>query len=173
MSFIIKNIKMTLDPESISDAIKQIEDIRNRIHPAMEHLINQLVEKGAEIAKAELIFFDPPAYYTGQLSESIQGVPVKNGSGFVKTDCEYAVYVEYGTGWGFDEGNEDGVARSGKPMHQMYGWWYLNDRDGRSHWTDGMAARPFMHHTYEDLIQEVEASGGRIVAEYLAGDDGA
>lgn len=173
MSFIIKNIQMTLDPDSIKAALEQVEDIENRIHPAMNHLINKLVEKGVEIAKAELIFFSPPAYYTGQLSDSIQGIPESDGVGIIRTDCDYAVYVEYGTGWGFDEGNEDGVGRSGKPIHQMYGWWYLNDRDGKWHSTDGMAARPFMHHTYEDLIREVEASGGRIVAEYLAGDDGA
>ena len=37
---------MTLDPESIENAIRQVEEVRDRIHPAMMHLIDQLVEKG-------------------------------------------------------------------------------------------------------------------------------
>lgn len=173
MSFTIKNIKITLDPASVAEAIRQVNEIRDRLEPAMMHLINHLTEKGVEIARAELIFFDSPAYYTGELSQSLQSIPAKDGVGYIRTSCYYAMYVEYGTGWGFDDGNADGIGRSGKPMHYMTGWTYFNERDGRFHWTDGMAARPFMHNTFEDLIQEAEASGGRIVAEYLAGDDGA
>ena len=164
---------MTLDPESISNAIKQVEYIRDRIHPAMAHLINQLTEKGVEIARAELIFFDNPAYFTGELSESIRSEPCTNGVGKVIADCDYAIYVECGTGYGFDEGNALEVGRSGKPMHSMMGWYYFNERDGKFHYTEGMEARPFMYHTFEDLLEEAELRGGRIVAEYLAGDDGA
>ena len=31
-----------------------------------------------------------------------------------------------------------------------------------------MAARPFMYHTFKDLIAEVEDVGGQIIAEYIA-----
>ena len=168
MSFVIKKIPMTLDPESIDIAIKEIRLIQEKLHPAMMHLINQLTEKGVEIAKAELIFFDDPAYYTGQLSESIEGMTDNDGTGRIFTNCEYAMYVEYGTGYYFDDGNEDGVGRSGKPMHSMTGWYYFNERDGKRHFTEGMPPRPFMHNTFRDLEQEAEAIGGRIVAEYLA-----
>ena len=173
MSFVIKHIDMDLTPASIDHAIKQVEYIRNRIHPAMTHLINQLTEKGVEIARAELLFFDRPAYDTGELSESIRSVQCEDGIGYVRTDCPYAIYVECGTGYGFDDGNALGVGRSGKPMHSMMGWYYFNERAGKTFWTEGMEARPFMYHTFEGLLDEAEAKGGRVVAEYLAGDDGA
>ena len=172
MSFTIKDISISLDPSSIESAIRQVEEIRNRIQPAMMHLIDKLTEKGVEVARAELIFFEPPAYYTGELSGSLKSIPAKDGTGYVVTDCEYAIYVEYGTGWGFNAANEEGIGRIGKPIHQ-YGWYYFNKKDGKRHFTDGMAFRPFMHNTFEDIVREAEAAGGRVVAEYLAGDDGA
>lgn len=157
-TFMIRNIRMTLDPKSIGKAIAEIEEIERNIKPAMELLINELARKGTDIAKAELIFFDDPAYYTGQLSDSVAYQKYDGDSAVVYTDCPYAVFVEYGTGVYGADINDHGWA----------GWYYRNDRDGKIHWTCGMPPRPFMHNTYEDLIAEAEAAGGRIVAEYLA-----
>jgi len=172
MSFLIRKIQFELTSEGIEKAIRVVNDIRDKLHPALMNLIFQLAEKGVEIARAELIFFDNPAYYTGELSESITSEVDEDGTGYVLTNCEYAMYVEYGTGDGFDDSNEDGVGRSGKPIHSMTGWYYFNDNDGKVHFTTGMAARPFMHNTYKDLIEEAEASGGKIIAEYLADGGG-
>lgn len=164
---VLKNIEMTLDTASIARAIRAVEDFREKLGKAMAELIRQLTEKGVEIAKAELIFFDDPAYYTGELSGSIRGETDNDGTGYVSTDCEYAIYVEYGTGWGFDDGNTDGVGRIGKPMHSMSGWYYFNDNDGKFHFTEGMFPRPFMHNTLHDLETEAEAIGGKVIAEYI------
>ena len=159
---------MDLSPGSIENAIREVKHIQENLKPAMMHLISYLAEKGVEVARAELIFFEDPAYYTGELSESIRSDTTKDGVGSVIADCEYAIYVEYGTGYYFDDGNEDGIGRSGKPMHSMTGWYYLNKKDGKVYHTYGMPARPFMHNTLLDLEEEAKAVGGRIIAEYLS-----
>lgn len=177
MSFLIKNIRMTLDPASIQNAIDVITLIQGRIKPAMLQLIDYLREKGVEIAKAELIFFqdagggENPAYATGALSNSIKS-RMENEVGYVEAGegltnamgapTNYAIYVEYGN----------------TAKHKM-GWWYPSP-DGW--WTPsegkyagqpmahtwGMLPRPFMQNTLLDLEEEAKAEGGRIVAEYLA-----
>lgn len=182
--FLLKKIDVELTEKSIERAIRIVEDIEYRLSPAMMHLIEKLAEKGVEIAKANLIFFvhgfsgsdlsegvnEFAAYSTGRLSESIHytmesdGATITAGEGAIGGDGQtsYAMYVEFGTG-----------AYGDNPGNHPNGWYYFNRDDGRWHHTYGMIPRPFMHNTYEELIQEVEANGGRIVAEYLGGNDGA
>lgn len=168
--YILKNIEMTLDERSIANALREIEDFRNRLQPAMDSLIEYLCEKGVEIARAELIFFDQPAYDTGALSESVtykheygsgEGI-VEAGEGLTNAMGEptnYAVYVEYGNGY----------TRPG-------GWWYPDPngkwgKNGKTYsWTNGMEPRPFMTNTLHDLEDEAIAQGGRIIAEYIRGE---
>ena len=166
-TFLIRNIRMTLDPVSIGKAIAEIEEIESKIVPAMQNLIRYLTEKGVEIARAELIFFPKPAFYTGELSQSIHSIPYDGTAGYVATDCKYAAYVEFGTGM---TGQVSAINPEGRDIgtFKETGWVYFNERDGKFHWTSGMAARPFMYHTYLDLVEEAEAAGGGIVAEYLA-----
>lgn len=164
MSFTIRRIRISLDPASIQNAIDQVEEIRDRLKPALDSLVGQMAEKGVEIARAELIFFSPPAYFTGELSDSIQSEST-GGSGRVYTGCEYAAYVEFGTG-AVGEGSNTNPDTTG-PFRQS-GWAYFNERDGKWHWTTGMAARPFMYNTLRDLEAYVEDNGGRIIADYLA-----
>lgn len=166
MSLVLKKIYMDLSPESIEKAIAQVNAIRDHLQPAMTQLVHYLAEKGVEIAKAHLIFFDDPAYYTGSLSESItyvqdeKGATVTAGEGLgsgADDGCSYAWFVEYGTGvFGADING-----------HGLAGWSYVNPNDGRWHHTIGMPARPFMHNTYEDLIAEAQTAGGKVLAEYL------
>lgn len=162
-SFTIRKIEFELTEESIDDAINQINEIRNKIQPAMINLIEELTEKGVEIAKAELIFFSPPAYDYGDLQASIRKEEYHDGCGKVIAgeglDKGYAVYVEYGTGIAGGEGQEG---------YRQTGWTYFNDRIGKFVFTTGMRPRPFMHNTLRDLEDEVKAAGGRILAEYLA-----
>ena len=155
--FLIRDITIDLSTASIGQAIREIERIQRRIQPAMTSLINQLAKKGVEIAKAELIFFPDPAYYTGELSDSVQMKPFDGEAAYVYTDLYYAIFVEYGTGI-FNPDSARGFE----------GWVYFNNRDGHFHWTNGMAPRPFMGLTLYDLETEAKASGGRIIAEYIA-----
>ena len=176
--YILKNIRMTLDPKSIENAIKEIEDFQKRLKPAMQCLIEYLAEKGVEIARAELIFFDDPAYMTGALSESMKyeirddgnSAAVIAGEGLedgYTPPQSYAVYVEYGTGIYGPDLNDHGLS----------GWWYpapwgtRTTEDGKKlAWTNGMPPRPFMGNTFMDLIDEAEVNGARIIAEYIRGE---
>ena len=86
---VLKNINMTLDPESIENAIQEVERFERVLKPAMQCLIEYLASKGLEIARAELLWVggsntgggangDEPieneAWETGALSESIRYV---------------------------------------------------------------------------------------------------
>lgn len=172
---ILKNIEMTLDPDSIQRAIDEINLFESQLKPAMQCLIDYLCSKGVEIARAELIFFDDPAYRTGALSESVTchteegtgtvtaGEGLKDGNG----DQSYAIYVEYGTGiYGADLNN-----------HGLKGWWYpapwgtRKAEDGTMlAWTNGMPPRPFMANTLMSLEDEASVMGGRVIAEYIRGE---
>ena len=165
MNWRIRFINVQLSTQDLDRAIREVERIRDKILPAAKSLIEQLAKKGVEIAKAELIFFSPPAYYTGQLSDSItyemgqdEDAFITAGRGCIDGEGNsYAVHVEYGTG-----------IYNWASKRDLTGWYYYNNRDGKVHWTNGMPPRPFMQRTYEDLIREIEAEGGRILAEYLA-----
>lgn len=164
-TFTLRDISIDpFDPQSIEMAHQQILDLQERLAPAMEQLVAKLAEKGVEIARAELIFFANPAYDTGELSETVRAV-INKGEATVAAGYKggrnkgfYAAFVEFGTG---------SVGHPGDTAHRQNGWVYYNDRTGRFTFTMGMAARPFMHNTYEDLIEEAEAAGGRILADYL------
>ena len=183
--FILKSIRMTLDPESIQNAIDEINLFESQLKPAMQCLIEHLAEKGVEVAKASLMWIggsntgggetgeepvENPAYASGDLFESIRcdigdgearviaGEGLHNAMGDPDSPS-YAMYVEYGNGYT-------------KPN----GWWYPAPYGWRLYkgqmyaWTNGMAPRPFMGNTYQDLIQEAETNGGKVIAEYIRGE---
>ena len=184
MSVTLKHIQMTLDPESIENAILEIENFEMHLKPAMLELIRQLAEKGVEVARAELVFFDDPAYRTGALSESVQyklnsdNAVLTAGEGLETEYGSYAMFVEYGTG----------IVGASAPhpeangydydvnSHGAHGWYYpapwgwVEAEDGtKLAWTQGMPSRPFMYNTMRDLEVEAKVAGGRIIAEYIAG----
>ena len=183
--YIIKNIVMTLDEESVKQAVKDVEEIQRRLKPAMQCLIDYLGEKGVTVARASLLMIggsnegggpngtDPvenEAYASGDLYESIRyqsedgcgsiiaGEGLHNAMGD-PDNPSYAMYGEYGNGY----------SRPG-------GWWYPAPYGWRAFngkmyaWTNGMAPRPFMGNTYQDLIQEAEAFGGKVIVEYIRGE---
>lgn len=183
--FILKSIRMTLDQASIEHAIEEIELFKSQLKPAMQCLIEALAEKGVEVARASLLLIGVEnragpvdgdsritneAYASGDLYESIR-CDIGNGEARViageglhnamgdPDSPSYAMYVEYGNGYT-------------KPN----GWWYPAPYGWRLYkgqmyaWTNGMAPRPFMGNTYQDLIQEAETNGGKVIAEYIRGE---
>ena len=172
---VLKDIRMTLDLDSIDKSIREIAYIESHLKPAMQCLLDYLGEKGVEIARAELLLFDDPAYRTGALSESMtyrhegEEVRVIAGEGLhdgYSPPQSYAVYVEYGTGIYGADINDHGLA----------GWWYPApwgkwEKNGQKYaWTQGMPPRPFMTNTLHDLEDEARVNGGRIVADYIRGE---
>ena len=157
-------IQMKLTTRSIEDAIREVKEYKRKLNDRVKALIRELVDKGVEIAKAQVR--ELGAVYTGQLEESITGFfDEETGLGIIRTDCPYAIYVEFGTGvvgernphpepiegWQYDV-NE----------HGDKGWWYFNERDQKWHWTKGMASRPFMYNTLQLLRAEAEKGGFKV-----------
>lgn len=171
---VLKDIQMTLDPESIDRAIREVNLFESKLKPAMTHLIDRLAAKGVEIARAELIFFDDPAYRTGALSESIKyeskegEASVIAGEGLESEYGSYAVFVEYGTGYYGPDIHDHGLAGWWYPA--PWGWWTPSEgkyAGQKMAHTIGMAPRPFMMNTLHGLEDEAKVEGGRIIAEYL------
>lgn len=161
MSVTLKSITTTLDASSLEAAVRELNDFAEQLHGAMRFLVEHLAERGVVIAKAQLVQFDPPAFYTRQLYETIHKTEYNEGTGegevYVDYGTEYAIYVEYGTG----------IYGADIHSHGDEGWVYLNDRDGKWHWTKGMPARPFMYNTFRILEGEAEKTGAKIIAEYI------
>ena len=155
---------MKLTTRSIEDAIREVKEYKRKLNDRVKALIRELADKGVEIAKAQVR--ELGAVYTGQLEESITGFfDEETGLGIIRTDCPYAIYVEFGTGvvgernphpepiegWQYDV-NE----------HGDKGWWYFNERDQKWHWTKGMVSRPFMYNTLQLLRAEAEKGGFKV-----------
>jgi len=160
----VAKIQMKLTTRSIEDAIREVKEYKRELNDRVKALIRELVDKGVEIAKAQVR--ELGAVYTGQLEESITGFfDEETGLGIIRTDCPYAIYVEFGTGvvgernphpepiegWQYDV-NE----------HGDKGWWYFNERDQKWHWTKGMVSRPFMYNTLQLLKAEAEKGGFKV-----------
>lgn len=155
---------MKLTTRSIEDTIREVKEYKRKLNDRVKALIRELVDKGVEIAKVQVR--ELGAVYTGQLEESITGFfDEETGLGIIRTDCPYAIYVEFGTGvvgkrnphpepiegWQYDV-NE----------HGDKGWWYFNERDQKWHWTKGMVSRPFMYNTLQLLKAEAEKGGFKV-----------
>lgn len=146
-------IRFKLNSNSISDAIKQLENYSKKVSNLETELTKELTLEGVELAKSFAAYMD--AYDTGELVRSIHD-EFSDNVGYVRTSAPHAAYVEFGTGikgaasthpdlnkvapgWTYD-----------KNQHGVYGWAYIGD-DGKLHFTQGMPSRPFMYYTAKQL----------------------
>ena len=150
-----KVILFSLAPDSIENAAQEIRKYALELDRKMEALVRKLAERGEKVAKIQVASLD--AVYTGGLLGSIEGMySEKDRVGIVKAGVSYAIFVEYGTG----------VVGAGSPHpkpdgwqydvngHGDKGWVYLNERDGKYHWTRGYQSRPFLYNTARELERE-------------------
>lgn len=176
MSIVLKNIDFTLDPSSISLAIKEVKDFRKQLEECIQELAAYLVSYGQEIARIELIEMD--ANFTGALiDEGILGFyDRQTHSGVIYSDKPYAMFVEFGTGFIGEisphhpmEGETVGWAHDVNE-HGIKGWWYPapwgwwipkkgKHAGTRMAWTQGMPSRPFMYNTLRQLEEIAEREG--------------
>jgi len=142
-------ITMTLDPSSITKAIREVKKYKKDFERKVEKLIKLLVDKGVEIAR-ELVPVD-----FGDLRESIQG-RVEDGKGLIYTDCPYAIYVEFGFGvvGGRDPHPKISVQYDVN-HHGEKGWFYFDKKRGVWRWSKGQPSKPFMFHTAQRLEEYV------------------
>ena len=170
-------IRFTLfSAKEIEKARQQLIEYQDNLNEKLDLFVQKLCEKGVEIAKEKVSVHD--AIFTGELQNSIdlrEGDVIKNGSQwFIYTDCDYAKFIEFGTGvvgenspyptstpieWNYASGKTIFTTIDGKT-----GWYFLA-RDGNVYFTEGQPSRPFMYETaieLRELIVEVakEVFGG-------------
>lgn len=146
-------ISFDLSPGGIAYAINEIERFKKDFITACNELIKQLTGAGTRAAQYALMSYG--AAYTGNLIDSLGAgarFDADSRTGIVRTDCEYAAYVEFGTGI-IGEGDHPDAGRAGWSYdinhHGESGWYYVaRNRDGLVHWTQGEPAKPFMYNAF-------------------------
>lgn len=154
-----KVIKVKLNPKSIDNAIKELDEYKRDLERRVQLLVKTLTENGAEIARAKVV--EMKKYYTGELLNSIDsylfgfgGAPV----GFIRVNAEYGMFVEFGTGI-------KGTENQKHPAHSAFNWAHDTHKHGDSGWlfpmddgtyrrTKGQASSPFMWETAQQLKEE-------------------
>lgn len=109
----------------------KFEDNSAAVKRELERAVIRGLIKAAMLVESQAVLLVP--VNTGGLRNSI-GYKVNESElvAYVGTNCEYAIYVEYGTG----EFAENGNGRKG-------GWLYKTP-DGEVHFTYGMEPRPYL-----------------------------
>lgn len=161
-----------LDPDSIDEAIAEIERYETFVAEKAQELVRLLKELGVEKAK-ELVPVD-----TGVAQQSIIGYMDEN-KGIIQAGG-YCKYIEFGTGvrglgsqhpspeylaimqWAYNSGATIFTTKDGRE-----GWYYPAD-DGSWRFTEGMPSRPFMFETAQYLKREAS----RLAKEALANGEG-
>lgn len=155
-----KTISFSLNARSIDNAIRQLEEYRKDFLRKCNELIRQLTESGEEFAKLEVLRLG--AFDTGELADSIHGYFDPDiGIGFIRAECWYAVYVEYGTGVVGERGPKHPTAAAHGWVYDVHdhgdsGWVYYNEREGRAMRTKGQESSPFMYNTFRELQRKAE-----------------
>ena len=147
-----------LDPDSIDEAIAEIERYETFVAEKAQEFVRLLKELGVEKAK-ELVPVD-----TGVAQASIIGYMDEN-KGIIQAGG-YCKYIEFGTGvrglgsqhpspeylaimqWAYNSGATIFTTKDGRE-----GWYYPAD-DGSWRFTEGMPSRPFMFETAKYLKSE-------------------
>ena len=156
-------IKVTV--ETIGEAAKAVDKYRKSLKDRVRQLLVKLAQAGVQTASAKI--YDMRAIDTGDLDSSIHYLISDDGMrAIIRTDCEHAVYVEFGTGVkGQNSPHPKGLQGWIYDIneHGDNGWWYptvSSDPNPYKHqgddgswwaWTKGMPSRPFMYETAVQL----------------------
>lgn len=174
-----RSIDISLNRSSLDRAIREIRECQRQLTEAMNALVQELADQGAQVAKMQVASFE--AVDSGELLHSIYGYYDPDSRiGYVIAGAAHAFYVEYGTGiigaieqhplaseagWEYMVGEH---IKAGPGGH--IGWWYDKSSDGTFsgngdyHWTRGQPSRPFMYNTLVWLEEAAEALGRKILS---------
>jgi hypothetical protein len=161
----VKTITVSLDPESIAAAIKELRKYKKDVERKTQLLVQRLMDLGAEVARVKIVSMG--AYYSGELLSGVDGYfsPLLN-TGFVRVTSDHVAFVEFGTGvkgqnsphkngeylakaaWQYATGPKIFTTKNGR-----VGWIYPTD-DGGYRFTEGMQSRPFMYETALEIERE-------------------
>ena len=160
------NIKFTLSPQSINKAISQLKAYKESVRNKSMLIVQNLIDLGLEVCRVKII--EIGAYDTGELLNSVSGYysPLLN-AGYITVDCNYAVFVEFGTGSVGEAEPYPGTAISKAGYHYTGGTKYVTTKDGKVGWfyptddgewrfTEGMPSRPFMYETVLEMERSLQ-----------------
>lgn len=154
----MKTIQVTLDPKSISAAIKELNRYKRDLEKKTKRLVMKLTDYGAKVARIKIVSMG--AVYSGELLSGVDGYysPLLN-AGFVRVTNDHVAFVEFGTGVvGQSSPHKNGEYLAKASWQYAVGPKIITTKDGRVGWiyptkdggyrfTEGMAARPFMYET--------------------------
>ncbi len=161
----MKTITVSLDPQGIANAIKELQQYKKDVERKTQLLVQRLTDLGAEVARVKIVSMG--AYYSGELLSGVDGYfsPLLN-TGFVRVTSDHVAFVEFGTGvkgqnsphkngeylakaaWQYASGPKIFTTKNGR-----VGWIYPTD-DGGYRFTEGMVSRPFMYETALEIQRE-------------------
>jgi hypothetical protein len=153
-----KKISFGLSVSEVENAIKELRQYKSEITYKCQRFAERLAEEGVYIARVKIA--EHNAIYTSELLDSIHheygGMIEYGGKWIIYTNCDYAPYVEFGTGIVAKQSGQHPLASL---MNWKYdtndrgeaGWHYFNEKDGQWHWTNGIQSRPFMFETGQDM----------------------
>lgn len=153
--------KITVRLGNMDDAIEQLDRYEKKVQQNVKDFLTKLLDEGVEIAKAKLVNLPPKAAVeTGDLLASMKrDVIIEGNKGVILADNAHAVFVEFGTGVKGDNSKHPGMdigKKSTKDRAALAdGWWYFDEQQGRTRFTEGMPSRPFMYETARDLERKV------------------
>jgi len=164
------NIVIDLSPQSIDKALEWVRQERTRIQNAINSLIQMLLDKGVEVAKAHVVNIDTGATLNsihssiGMYKDDVVGVIIAG---------EHAVWLEFGTGVRHNgaggsypielpQGTTNGTYPISPPKPSTEnGWYYPTDDeryilfeiDGQGYgFTYGIASNQFMYKAMQSII---------------------
>jgi hypothetical protein len=161
----MKTVKLSLSSKSIENAKKELLAYKKEIREKAQEIVFDLVVYGLDFCKAEIIRLNIPD--TGHLLSQVSaGFNAGTMEGFIRVSCDYAVYVEFGTGTKGKGTPYIGEAMSKVGYKYMGGTTYVTLSDGRIGWyypaddgtwkfTEGLPSRPFMYNTAQELRQNL------------------
>lgn len=144
-----------LSTSGFRNLAKQVRQYRLDLTDKCEEFAYRMAEEGVAIAQIKILNFD--AVFSGELLDSMNldaGDIVSNGATYyIYTDCDWAAFVEFGTGLIGQENPHPDTSIVGWKYdtndHGEKGWFYF--KNGEWHWTRGMPSRQFMYETGQQL----------------------
>ena len=161
----MKTIQVRLDPQSVDNAIRELNQYKTEVENKTRQLVQRLVDLGANVVRVKIV--EMGAYYSGELYAGAGGYysPTLN-AGVVRVTSDHVAFVEFGTGvmgqsnphkngeylskasWAYATGRTIFTTKDGR-----VGWYYPTD-NGEYRFTEGMKSRPFMYETALELQRE-------------------
>lgn len=125
MAYNQKIIKCNLSVESIDKALKQIANYKKRFLKCQDKLVDELAKLGYETAKAAMPPEGSDAYRSGGADLTVRNV---NGVITIGLHGQQAVFIEFGTGLGFNGREGTSSHPHGVELGYTIGSWSLSDK---------------------------------------------